>query len=537
MGRSAVAGTIGLVCAAAAFAVTPPATALPIGNTLKVADATNTLATGRTWTVVGEVDDLLGSPVSGATVYTGSVQPSAGCGTDLSASDCTKLATDTATTDANGQVTLSGTAKLNTFIVLYLTDTTGALAPTTGKSVLVHTHNTYGWSGPSSATLKQYAIGNTPYVIGPGKPGAQINMASGSGAATTVLTQVSTDGGTTWTTVGRGFNAGAFPMTGKKTAPVDRVNLMASKPGTYSVRVTDNGGKYEDPGVSPVVTVTVTSRATPEWLLRTNQYRSSLGLAPVADNPVYDAALAKHVSWMDRHNTLSHSETPGSAGFSKAGNEAAGASDLAAGHPTATSTVDGWIGAPFHSSCLLNAYWSVGGFAMKNGWAGEWCHSDLQTLDLATGTNGPVKASLRKNYTFPSSAMTVPLTIGLNGNEAPDPVTGCATRGVGPYWTVPVIFRVARPPASDRGLAKAKATLKTSAGKRLTHTCLLTGTTYRGPDTSSTQLGRLILGNRVTGRWAILLTKAGSMKPGHTYTATLTDGGFSQRTRFTLARS
>jgi hypothetical protein len=251
---------------------------------------------------------------------------------------------------------------------------------------------------------------------------------------------------------------------------------------------------------------------------------------------VYDAALAKHVHWMDTHNTLSHSETPGSSGYSKAGNDAAGASDLAAGHPTAASTVDGWIGAPFHASCLLNAYWSVGGFAMKNGWAGEWCHSDLQTLDLATGTNGPVRSSLRKNYTFPSSAMKVPLTIAVNGNEAPDPVAGCASHGVGPYWAVPVIFRVAKPPASDRGLANARAVLKTSSGRRLTHACLLTGKTYRGPDPGSTQIGRLILGNSISGRWAILLAKAGSLSRGHTYTASLTDGKLSQRTKFTLAR-
>jgi uncharacterized protein YkwD len=536
MRRSAIAGALGLALATAAIAVPSPATALPIGNTLTIVSSTNSMTTGKTWTVVAEVDDLLGSPVSGATVFTGIVEPSAGCGNDLTAATCTALATDTKGSDANGQVTLSRAATLNTFVVFYLSDSAGALDPTTGKSVLVHTHNAYDWSGPSTATLKQYAIGDTPYMIAPGMPGARVTMASGSGAATTLLTQVSSDGGTTWKTVGRGTNGGAFPITGRKTALVDRVNLMASKPGTYSVRITDNGGKYEDPGVSPVVTITVSASGTPEWLRRTNEYRASLGLAPVADNPVYDAAVAKHVHWMDLHNTLSHSETPGSAGYSKDGNLAAASSDLAFGNSTATGTVDGWIGAPFHASCLLNAYWAVGGFAMKNGWAGEWCHSDLQTLDLATGTNGPVRASLRRNFTFPSAAMPVPVSIASNGSEAPDPVAGCRSRGVGPSWAVPVIFRVARPPASDRGLANARAVLKTSSGRRLTHTCLLTGTTYRGPDSGTTQLGRLILGNSVTGRWAVLLAKAGSLRAGHTYAAALTDGKLSQRTKFTLAR-
>ena len=507
-----------------------------LGNTLKIVSSSANVTTGDSWTVTAEVDDFLGSPVSGATVFTGAQEPSLGCGGDLTATACTSLATGKQTTDANGRLTMSQPATLDTFLVLYLADSQGAIDPTTGQSLEIHTHNDYPWIGPATETLSQYTIGDAIYMLGPNQAGNGFRMASGAGAATSIRTQVSTDGGTTWNTVARGFHAGAFPITGGRAVPVDHVFLMASKPGTYSVRVTDGGGSYEDAGSSPVVTITVTGRSTPQWLQRTNAYRSSLGLAPVADNPLYDAALAKHVHWMHMHNLLSHAETPGSKGYTRAGNEAAGASDLAYGRPTPTSAVDGWIGAPFHASCLLNAYWSVGGFASENGWSGEWCHSDLQTFDLATGTNGPVRASLRKNYTFPSARMTVPLSIALNGNEAPDPVAGCGSRGVGPYWSVPVVFRVARPPTSDPGLGKARAVLKTKSGRRITSTCLITGSTYRGPDAGLTQLGRLILGNNTTGRWAILLIKTGSLRPGGSYSAALIDGRFSQRTTFTLAR-
>jgi uncharacterized protein YkwD len=530
--------TIGLgVLLTAALVVPSSASALPLGNQLVVVSATTSIITGNQWQVVGEVDDLLANPVPGTTVWTGIQEPSTGCGSDLTASACTALATDTNTTDASGRVTLTKTAQRDTFVLLYLADSTGALDPTAGRSVLIRPHNSYPWSGPSSVTLNQYAIGNTPHMIVPGDPKSPATMATGAGTATTVLTQVSTDGGTHWTTVGRGVTGGVFPITTGGAPAVDRVNLMASKPGTYSVRVTDNGGQYEDPGVSPVVTITVTKRGAPQWLRRTNQFRSSLGLAPVADNPVYDAALAKHAAWMNKHNILSHSEPPGSAGYSKAGNEAAGASVLSGGRLTEAGAVDGWMGAPFHASCLLNAYWAVGGYGSQKTWSGEWCQSSMQTLDLATGANGPVRSTLRENYTFPSSAMKVPLTIGLNGNEAPDPVAGCGGTGVGPDWSVPVIFRVAHPPSGDRGLRHASATLRTKSGRRLTHTCLLTGTTYRGPDVGTTQIGRLILGNHTSGRWAMLLSKAGSISAGHTYTATLTDGGLTQQTTFTLARS
>ena len=525
---SAAALMAGLIAPATSYAAL-------LGNTLKIVTVTSNIVTGDSWSMTAEVDDFLGNPVSGATVWVGTKEPSTGCGTDLTASACTSIATAKDTADSSGRLQVSRPAMLDTFVVLYLSDSTGALDPTSGQSVLIRTHNDYPWTGPSSETLQQYAIGDAIYMLGPKNPASRMRMAAGDGSATSVLTQVSTDGGTTWRTIGRGFDGGVFPITGSRVAPVDHLFLMASMPGTYSLRVTDSGGTFEDPGSSSVVTVTVTGRSAPEWLQRTNAYRTSLGLSPVAENPGYNAALANHVNWMNVHRQLSHSETPGSKGYTQAGAEAAAASDLGYGRPTATNSVDGWIGAPFHASCLLNAYWAVGGFATQNGWSGEWCHSDQQTLDLASGANAPLRSSLRRNYTFPTTTMKVPLAIALNGNEAPDPVAGCRSRGVGPYWSVPVIFRVAKPPASDPGLRRARATLKTKTGRSLKQTCLISGTAYRGPDPGSTQIGRLILGNSTTGRWAILLIRAGALQRGGTYTAALVDGHFTQRTTFTLA--
>ena len=536
--RSWVSAVAALAASAAAtFTGAPPASgaALPVGQHIVIATTTASILTGSQWQVTADVEDILGQPVSGATVWAGSLEPARDCGGDLTAAACTKLATDKLTADTNGAVDLQQTAALDTFVVLYLSDSQGALDPTTGQSVSVRTHNGYVWSGPSTATLDQYAIGTAPYMLAPDRPGNHQVIATGAGSAGEPRTEVSADGGTTWMVVGHGYNGGAFPITGNGAAPTNYVNFMASKPGTYQVRVSDTGGTYEDPGVSPAVTITVAARPAPEWLQRTNAYRAGLGLAPVADNPQYDAAVAQHVHWMNVHKQLAHSETPGGTGYTAAGNTAAGASDLAFGRPTATNAVDGWIGAPFHASCLLNSYWAVGGFAAQNGWAGEWCHSDLQTLDLATGTSGPLRTMLRRNYTFPSATMKVPLSVALNGNEAPDPVAGCRKKGVGPYWSVPVIFRVAKPPASDPGLRRATATLKTKSGRRIKQTCLITGTTYRGPDPASTQIGRLILGNGTTGRWAILLIKAGALQRAGTYIAALVDGRFTQRTTFTLA--
>jgi hypothetical protein len=160
----------------------------------------------------------------------------------------------------------------------------------------------------------------------------------------------------------------------------------------------------------------------------------------------------------------------------------------------------------------------------------------MQTLDMARGANGPVKSTLRRNYTFPSSSMKVPRTVTVNGNEAPDPVASCGRQLPSRTWSVPVVFRLAKPPAGDRNLKHARAAIRTKSGKRVENTCLFTGGTFHGSDPGSTSIARLILGDRTAGRWAVVLTRAGKLRAGHAYTATLTDGKFRQRTSFELAR-
>lgn len=514
----------------------PVGAAVPLGEHLVMVTATQKIVTGDTWQVTVEVDDVLGQPVAGTNVWTGIVEPSTGCGGDLTVAACTDLATVKKTTGSDGRVSLSHSATLDTFLVFYLSDSQNVLDPTTGVSTLVRTHNRYVWSGPSSVTLKQYAIGKAPYALGPGQRGNAHRIAEGRGAAGAPLTEVSTDGGKTWTIVGRGNQSGAFAIRGDGAKPVNHVNLMASKAGTYHVRITDSGGTYEDPGASQVVKVVVKKRSQPGWLRRTNLFRKSLGLAPVADNPVYDAAVANHVHWMNIHNSLDHSESAGSTGYTKSGDAAGAASVLEYGSPTQSLTVDGWIGAPFHATCLLNAYWAVGGFAMSHRWAGEWCHSSLQTLDLARGVNSPLRSTLRSNYTYPSATMAVPRSVTRNYSEAPDPVASCGGRLPNGTWSVPVIFRVAKPPAGDRSLSHATAVVRTKSGRRISSTCLLTAPNFHGSDSFSTEIARLILGDSTIGRWAIVLTSKQALKAGNSYTATLTDGNFTQRTAFKIAR-
>src|SRR5205807_6090722 len=132
--RTLVAASAAAVLAVM-FAPTATQAAL-LGNQLKIVTATANIITGTSWSLTAEVDDFLGNPVSGATVWVGTKEPSTGCGSDLTVTACTSLATTQDTADGNGRLTLEKPAALDTFVVLYLSDSQGALDPTTGQSVL-----------------------------------------------------------------------------------------------------------------------------------------------------------------------------------------------------------------------------------------------------------------------------------------------------------------------------------------------------------------------------------------------------------------
>ena len=155
-------------------------------------------------------------------------------------------------------------------------------------------------------------------------------------------------------------------------------------------------------------------------------------------------------------------------------------------------------------------------------------------VGLGGGVIGDISGFVAAIFQRGIPHVQIPTTLLANSGESPDPIAHCSLQSTRGGWSVPVIFHVPKPPASDKPLKNATAKL-TSNGHRITPDCLITGSTYRGDSGGETQLGRVILGDPYTGRWAVLLVGS-KLKPGHKYTATLTDGSYKQTTTFTIAK-
>ena len=127
-----------------------------------------------------------------------------------------------------------------------------------------------------------------------------------------------------------------------------------------------------------------------DWLGRFNAYRAAAGLAPVPDDPALSAAAAKHISYMLLNpDEFKHDETPGLAGYSAEGQQAAKESNLFRSSPgfTVADAVDGWMDSLYHRFGMLNAALTRTGFALNCD--GRGCAAALNVLGSTGGQPRP----------------------------------------------------------------------------------------------------------------------------------------------------
>ena len=117
---------------------------------------------------------------------------------------------------------------------------------------------------------------------------------------------------------------------------------------------------------SATASTSFSSSAAVRWL---NQLREANGLpGTVTENPAWSAKCLRHIRWMERNRTLRHDETPGSPGFSTAG-EWAGANAVLAEQTDWTANRLPWLTAPIHLAQLLAPELTEVGVAFEHGWA------------------------------------------------------------------------------------------------------------------------------------------------------------------------
>jgi hypothetical protein len=475
----------------------------------------NVIVAGDNYGISGQLVDSAGHAVSGGTVYLGSKSPGKSC----TPAECASVAYSTQA-KGNGTFSFPGQfTNLDTAYVVYPPDNTAQPDLAGAVQFTVYVHNVYRWSGAKSA--KAGTLLTTPLALGAKK--TKVNTADG---AATPLTQVRRGHGR-WRTVSRGSNGGlfdGFDPFGFTQPPI----LAASKPGHYKVRVLDLGSTYQQAAHSGTVSLKVTKRKTPAWLKRTNHYRHSVGLQPFFESKKFDRWDKRHAKWIVRnHGTLCHCEPPGTPGASRKGNAAGANSVIEYGVGRAVGAVDLWIGAPFHATCLLDPDTSIAGFAVYGAAAAEWCLPSRHVFDLAT-KDGNLLPGTGKSFTFPSHRMKVPTSLLVNRGESPDPRQTCP--GHWDSWSVPVLFRVAHPPKSDRKLKHFKVSVK-RGHHHVGPVCAFSGHTFHSSNPDDKYLVGAILNS---GPWVVALIKP-TLHRGAKYKATLTDGHYKQSTTFKVA--
>ena len=99
-----------------------------------------------------------------------------------------------------------------------------------------------------------------------------------------------------------------------------------------------------------------------DWLSEVNKYRTAAGLAPVTDNPTWDAGLLAHfrylaktpASYFTGQYQSFHTENPASPYYTAAGALEGSRSNLeGGGGPPSVAQIQGWLAAPFHAIGML----------------------------------------------------------------------------------------------------------------------------------------------------------------------------------------
>jgi uncharacterized protein YkwD len=227
-----------------------------------------------------------------------------------------------------------------------------------------------------------------------------------------------------------------------------------------------------------------------------NAVRQLSGLDTVALDPALSVPAASHSCWMVQNDTLSHSETPGSPGYTPAGSASGGRSNVAvSSSPTATarSFVSLWMTGPYHAVGVLDPRLGSVGYGQCSDEAGTWRSGG--TLDilggLGAGDHGRV-------VTFPGDRSAVPWTSFIT--ESPNPLANC-TSGGGQWSSAGLPIFALLPEAPAPG---ASATLIGPDGAPI-EVCVIT----EHNDVSPT--GRSILG----GRRAMVAVPRHALADGH----------------------
>ncbi len=265
--------------------------------------------------------------------------------------------------------------------------------------------------------------------------------------------------------------------------------------------------------------------AEPAWLAAINEYRASVKLGPVAEDPKLSDADRKHAMYLVKNyedkvgpdhllGAEMHEEEKGNPWYTPEGHDAGAQSDVNQqwGHTSPASplwALNNWISGPFHRLWILNPRLHRVGY-------GEFCEKKycVAALDLGAGTEPPHGASpLPAPIEFPADKSVIALN-SFSG-EWPTPLTAC------PGYAFPAGF-----PVTIQLGTMVEAKLSDYQITRDGHgveSCGIDAMSYQNPVNAEQERGRAIL--RESGA-AIIVPRYPLLPGDYSVSATLNNRAY-----------
>ncbi|MFN8534342.1 MAG: CAP domain-containing protein [Dehalococcoidia bacterium] len=325
-------------------------------------------------------------------------------------------------------------------------------------------------------------------------------------------------------------NAAASPTA---TVPPSATHTPTSPPGpsataTATVSATATATATATASASATPTRTASPTSTPvvpaTWLTRLNQLRAMANLPAVTENAAWSDGGVKHSRYVVKNNYIGHEEDPGNLYYTPEGAQAAASGNVAASsylYTTDPEFVNMWAVGPFHMLGMIDPRLTQSGFGSYR--EADGGYESGGTLDVIRGRGFDPPAGVSFPIMWPANGKVVDLP-SYNGNESPDPLTGC------PGYVAPTGLPIYLQLANSRPAGSTVTTSFSSAGTPLEH-CWFDGQTYANANATQQSLARSILSSRN----ALVLIPRQPLEIGKSYSVNVTIDGTPYSWTFSAA--
>ena len=254
---------------------------------------------------------------------------------------------------------------------------------------------------------------------------------------------------------------------------------------------------------------------TGQWLMVTNLYRATSGLAPVTEDPAASAGAVAHSRYLAENFQNGHEENSKLPFATKSGAKAGLSGNVSSGDDNEREAVEGWMTAPFHALGILDPT------AVKFGFGG-WIAPPQEdggfdrpyaTMPLFFANYRPAAKATKRVVVWPGDGSGVPL-VRYSGGEFPDPMSSCPSFDPD-VAGLPIVVRF---PTRRKLVRRVVLDVTDPASPNELATCAFDASTYTSTQPQEQAYVRYFL----EGNQAVIIPRE-ILVPGHRYQVTIVD--------------